>query len=256
MPTFKFDKALVRLPAASVAHGLRAVDRGNPDVDLFRSEHEQYCNALIGAGLAVLRLPPMDEYPDSVFVEDPALILPEVAVLLPAAAESRRGEAEHLADMLSRYRPLVRIQEGFVDGGDILVAGRKVFVGLSSRTNRQGCSALARILDPFGYQTSAVDLPADLLHLKTGCALLDDETILVTETLAETGVFSGFRTIIVPPGEEAAANALRINESVLVSAGHPETADLLRRKRYRVGVVPTGQAEKLDGGLSCMSLRF
>ena len=256
MPTFKFDNAVVRQPAASAVDGLRAVDRGNPDIDLFRWEHDCYCDALITAGLTVVRLPPIDEYPDSVFVEDPALILPEVALLLPAAVESRRGEAEHLADVLGRFRPLVRIQEGFVDGGDILVFDRKVFVGLSSRTDRQGCSALARILNPFGYQVSAVNIPADLLHLKTGCAHLDEETVLVTDELAETGIFSDFRTINVPSGEEAAANALRINESVLVSDGYPETAALLRRKQYRVNVLPTSQAEKLDGGLSCMSLRF
>ncbi len=253
---FEFDQAVVRHPATSVKDGLRAVDRGAPDVDLFRAEHEEYCRALAACGLTVHRLPALEQYPDSVFVEDPALVFPEVAVLLPAAAEGRRGEAEHLADTLGRFCRLERIDDGFVDGGDILVIGRQVLVGLSSRTDRQGCDALARILNPFGYQTRAVGMPPALLHLKTGCALLDEQTVLVAEELAETGVFSDYQTILVPLGEEAAANALRINETVLVSDGYPATVDFLTGNGYRVEVVPTSQAEKLDGGLSCMSLRF
>lgn len=254
--SYSFSRALVRNPACTVAGGLRAVDAGDPDFALFRDEHDHYCRALAAAGLDVVRLPPLDDYPDSVFVEDPALVLPEAAILLRPGAPSRAGEGAHIAAALRDFRPLVSVTEGHVDGGDILVTDSEVIVGLSARTDRTGFEALRRRLETWGYAVRCVTPPDGLLHLKTGCSLLDGRTILATRAVAASGLFDGYDLIELPAGEEAAANAIRVNGQVLVSAGHERTVRMLARQGYQVSAIPTSQASLLDGGLSCMSLRF
>jgi dimethylargininase len=254
--SYSFSHALVRDPAGTVADGLRAVNSGDPDISRFRAEHERYCLALADAGLDVIRLAPLDQYPDSVFVEDPALVLPEAAILLRPGAPSRTGEGEHIAAALQEHRPLVRLNEGHVDGGDILVTDREVIVGLSARTDRTGFEALRRILDDWGYASRCVAPPDGLLHLKTGCSLLDGETILAVGALVMSGMFDGYDLVELPPGEEAAANAIRVNKNMLISAGYERTALLLAERGYHIVEIPTAQAALLDGGLSCMSLRF
>jgi dimethylargininase len=253
---YEFGHAIVREPAASVADGLRAVDRGNPDVGRFRQEHAAYCAALAAAGVEVIWLPALVGFPDSVFVEDPALVLPEAAILLRPGAESRAGEGEHLAGPLAAHRPLVRLAEGRIDGGDILVTGRELIVGLSARTDRTGVEALERCIGQWGYTVRCVALPPGLLHLKTGCSLLASETVLATGEMIASGLFDGYQTVVVPDGEAAAANAIRVNRHVLLAKGFPGTASLLVRLGYGVNTVPVAQAALLDGGLSCMSLRF
>ena len=253
---YRYSRAIVRPPADTVAGGLRAADKGDPDVSLFRTEHDSYCNALEGAGLEIVRLPQLPAYPDSVFVEDPALVLPEGAVLLRPGTASRAGEGEHLVPTLEAFRPLVRLPQGHVDGGDILVTAREVVVGLSGRTDAEGFEALQAILSRWGYTARRVTLPAGLLHLKTGCSLLDDTTVLVTADLAASGLFGGYDLVVLPDGEAAAANAIRVNDRVLVPAGFPRTAGLLADLDYDVIEVATSQAALLDGGLSCLSLRF
>ncbi len=253
---YRFSRAIVREPADTVARGLRAVDRGEPDVSAFRAEHDQYCQALQEAGLELIRLPPLNNYPDSVFVEDPALVLPEGAVLLRPGAASRSGEREFLAPVLQSVGSLVSLPHGHVDGGDILVTGREVVVGLSGRTDENGIDAIAAILSRWGYATRRAALPSGLLHLKTGCSLLDDETLLVTERVAACGLFDSYDLVVLPEDEAAAANMIRVNDVVLVPAGYPRTAAQLAGRGYELVEVATTQAALLDGGLSCMSLRF
>ena len=252
---YEFSHAIVRAPAATVADGLRAVDRGDPDIGLFRKEHAAYCDALSAAGVEVIRLPALDAFPDSVFLEDPAFVLPEAAILLRPGAESRAGEGEHLAGSLAGLRPLARLDDGQIDGGDILVTGRELVVGLSERTERRGVAALERI-GQWGYSVRGVSLPSGLLHLKTGCSLLAAGTVLATRELIASGLFDGSETVAVPDGEAAAANAIRVNAHVLLAEGYPRTEGLLARLGFDVMAVPVGQAALLDGGLSCMSLRF
>ena len=254
---FRFTRAIVRQPAETVAAGLRAVDSGDPDVARFRVEHDQYCTALAEAGLEVIRLPPLNEYPDSVFVEDPVLVLPQGAVLLRPGAQSRAGEGDHLVSSLEPHRRLVRLpDEGFVDGGDILVTGREVIVGLSARTDEAGYEGLRVILEGWGHVVRCVRPPEGLLHLKTGCSLLDDETVLAVAAIASAGLLDDYELVELPVGEEAAANAIRVNDDLLIPAGYERSAELLAAKGYNVVQVPTEQAARLDGGLSCMSLRF
>jgi dimethylargininase len=256
--SYRFTDAVVRKPGLSVADGLRAVDRGQPDIKRFMAEHNAYVRVLERAGLKVEVLPPLEAFPDSVFVEDAALCLPGGTVILSPGAPSRAGEAEVTAAALSGLgHEIQRLNpEVSVDGGDILVTDSVILVGLSVRTNQAGFAALKNILDGWGYPVQAVHTPENVLHFKSDCSLLDSKTILATSRLSGAECFAPFRVLTVPPGEEAAANSVRVNSKVLVPAGYPSTAELITRAGYAVEVVRADQAALLDGGLSCMSLRF
>lgn len=256
--SYRFTDAVVRQPGLSVANGLRAVDRGQPDIKRFTAEHNAYVKVLERAGLKVEVLPPLEAFPDSVFVEDAALCLPGGTVILRPGAPSRAGEAEAIATALTGLGHEIHHlgPEGCVDGGDILVTDTAILVGLSARTDQAGFAALKNILDGWGYPVQAVRTPDHVLHFKSDCCLLDSESILATSRLSGAECFAPFRVLTVPSGEEAAANSIRINDKVLVPAGYPATAELISRAGYAVEVVRADQAALLDGGLSCMSLRF
>jgi dimethylargininase len=255
---FRFTDAVVRRPGLSIVDGLRAVDRGQPDIKRFMAEHDAYVRVLERAGLKVEVLPPLEAFSDSIFVEDAALCLPGGTVILRPGAPSRAGEAEVMAMALSGLGHDIQhlSPEGFVDGGDILVTDAVILVGLSARTNQAGFDALKKILGGWGYSVQAVQTPDNVLHFKSDCSLLDSETILATSRLSGADCFASFKVLTVPPGEEAAANSVRINHKVLVPAGFPATADMLSSAGFAVEVVRADQAALLDGGLSCMSLRF
>jgi dimethylargininase len=257
-PCYRFDAAIVRTPAPSVVRGLRAKDRGNPDYEGLKAEHEAYVAALESTGVAVTVLPPLEAFPDSVFVEDPALVFPEGAVLLRPGAPSRQGEVDEIAPALKRrFGTVLALPPcGHADGGDVLVTPHAVLIGLSARTDPPGARALIDCLASFGHRGEIVHTPRGVLHLKTGCSLLDEETVLVARPLAAAGIFDGFRQIVLPEGEAGAANAVRLNDTVLVSSGYPQTLDLLTQAGYKTQPVPTAEVEKLDAGLSCMSLRW
>lgn len=257
MKAFEFNRALVRTPPASVVHGLRAGDGPDPSLEIIRQEHAAYVAALEAAGLAVTTLPPLQEFPDSVFVEDPALVFPNGAILLRPGAPARRGEALALEPHLREcFDKLLLLAEGHVDGGDVLLTSRKTFIGLSSRTGRTGAGALVDLLARIGCDSQVVQTPPEVLHLKTACSLLDEETMLVTPALARSGIFDGFRVLTVPEGEEGAANILRLNNYVLASADYPRTLELLERSGLRLMPLHTTEIHKVDAGLSCMSLRW
>ncbi|NBU24331.1 MAG: dimethylarginine dimethylaminohydrolase [Gammaproteobacteria bacterium] len=255
--TFRFDAALMRAPGRSVTSGLRAVDRGAPSFEALCDEHARYRAALQAAGVEVAVLPALEPFPDSVFMEDPALVFTEGAIVLRPGAPSRRGEAEALRPALeSRFARVLTLADGHADGGDVLVTPRCVYIGLSARTDRAGAAALLRALAEFGKAAEIVEPPAGVLHLKTACSLLDQDRLLVTRELAGLPAFAGFERLVLPSGEEAAANALRVNDVLLLSAGHPRTADMLVAAGLRVEALPTGQVALLDAGLSCLSLRW
>lgn len=255
---FRFTNALCRRPARSVAQGLRAFDMGAPDPDLFDAEHAVYIDALRRAGAMVTVLEPLEAFPDSCFIEDPALCLKGVAIVLRPGAPSRLGEAAALKPVLEGLFPEVwdLPGAGFVDGGDILCSDHEVMVGLSARTDRAGVNALRPLVADLGYTLRIVDTPPDILHFKTDSSLLDAETVLATPRLAATGCFKGYRVIETAEGEGAAANAIRFNDRVFLSAGHPRTAERLDKAGFAVVELPMSQAALLDGGLSCLSLRY
>jgi len=254
--THRFSHAVTRRPSPSAVHGLRAVDTGPPDLDRFLADHRAYVEALRAAGAAVIELDPLDAWPDAVFVEDTALCLPEGAALLRPGAPSRGGEVPAMRPALVElYGEVAQVVTGCVEGGDILATERAIFVGRSARTDRDGIASLRAIVEPWGHRVEAVETPPGVLHLKTDCALLDAETILATPRLAAAGRFTGFRIIETAPGEEAAANAVRVNDVLLCPAGFPRTAERLDAAGYAVTPIGNREAARLDGGMSCLSLR-
>ena len=255
--TFTFNRAIVRTPSRSVTNGLAAVAGEPPDFAGIAREHAAYVNALQAAGVEVDCLPTLEAFPDSIFVEDTALVFRNAAILLRPGAPTRRGEAEKMAPALQRhFDKLLTLSYGTVDGGDVLTTGQGVFIGRSGRTNAEGAAALIELLTGIGLRGQAVTTPPGVLHFKSDCSLLDEETILSTSRLAASGVFDGFRIITVPEGEEGAANAVRINDRLFMSDTYPRTADLLSKANYRLIALPTREIALIDAGLSCMSLRW
>ncbi len=237
--------------------GLRAGKGGNPAYERIVAEHQAYLDALSSAGIAVTVLAPLEAFPDSVFVEDPALLFPEGAILLRPGAPSRAGEVLEIAPVLrGLFDTVVDLSTGIADGGDVLVTPRGVLIGLSDRTDSAGAKALADLAVRFGHKPAVVATPGGVLHLKSACSLLDEETVLCTPALAQSGIFDGFRLVVTAQGEDAAANALRVNDRVLVGAAYRRTAELLDVLGYAVLPIETSEIGKLDAGLSCMSLRW
>jgi dimethylargininase len=254
---YEFDAAIVHRPASTVTAGIRAVDRGDPTYAGVRGEHDAYVAALREAGIQVEVLEPLEAFPDSIFVEDPALVFTIGAILLRPGSVSRAGEAELIGPILEQhFERVLRLPRGCVDGGDVLRTPGKVLIGLSTRTTREGAEALVECLAKLGETGVIVKTPDNVLHLKSDSSLLDDETFLATERLSSSGVFAGFKQIIVPEGEEAAANALRVNDRVFVGADYAGTIALLREAGYRTVPLSTSEIRKIDAGLSCMSLRW
>lgn len=252
-----FNRAIVRIPSRSVVDGLRAVDVGAPSYEGVLQEHAAYVQALESLGVSVETLPALEAFPDSVFVEDTALVFTRAAILLRPGAATRRGEAAEMASTLERnFERVLRLEDGTAEGGDVLTTPRAVFIGVSARTSLSGASALVSLLAQIGLQGVVVRTPPGVLHLKSDCSMLDDETILCTPRLAAAEPFPGFRLIPTPEGEEGAANALRIGGKVLLSDAYSRTAEVLARAGYPVVPMKTAEIAKIDAGLSCMSLRW
>ncbi len=226
------------------------------DLELAGRQHKQYCAALTGAGLEVLELAVNRSLPDSVFVEDTAVVVDEVAVLTRPGAPSRRPEVPGIGKELAKYRPLLPIEDpATLDGGDVLQVGRRFFVGLSTRTNLAGAEALQGLLAPHGYQVTPVPL-RDCLHLKATCTALDEATLLVNPDRLDTAPLAGCELVPVPRSEPEAANCLRIGETVLLPASHPRTAARVSDLGYQVRTLDISELQKAEAGLTCCSLIF
>lgn len=259
MRSYRFTHAITRVPPATAIHGLRAVDTGAPDLDMMRAHHTDYIAALKSTGATVIELPALEAYPDSLFVEDTALCLPEGAVVMRPGAPSRLGEAAEMAPHLKALYGDVRTVSGaqnFIEAGDILTTETEILVGRSARTNAGGVAELTELVADWGHRVREVFTPPGVLHFKTDCSLLDAETILATERLDASGCFAGYKVIHTAPGEEACANAIRFNDLVLMPAGFPHTRDRLLAAGYALREIGNSECAKLDGGMSCLSLRF
>ena len=259
MRSYRFTHAITRVPPASAINGLRAVDTGAPNLDLMRTHHADYIAALKSTGATVIELPALEAYPDSLFVEDTALCLPQGAVVMRPGAPSRLGEAAEMAPHLKALYGDVRHVTGaqnFIEAGDILTTESEILVGRSARTNAGGVAELTELVADWGHRVREVFTPPGVLHFKTDCSLLDAETILATERLDASGCFAGYKVIHTAPGEEACANAIRFNDLVLMPAGFPHTRDRLLAAGYALREIGNSECAKLDGGMSCLSLRF
>ncbi len=255
---YHFNSVIVREPSRSVVNGLRADDRGNPTYDGVKAEHDAYIAAMRDAGVEVTVLPALEAFPDSIFVEDPAVVFTEGAVLLRPGAASRVDETAEITPTLrDMFETVLDLPNpGFADGGDVLTTPKSVMIGLSARTDKVGAEGLAACIAKLGRKAEIVATPEGVLHFKTDCSLLDDESILSTARLARSGVFKDFKQIIIPEGEEPAANALRVNDVVMVGSDFPRTIEMLDKLGYKVVPMKTTEIGKIDAGLSCMSLRW
>jgi dimethylargininase len=251
-----FTRALTRAPSSSLASGLTTAKFGQPDPARARAQHRAYASALEASGLQVDVLPALDEYPDSVFIEDVAVCTPTCAVVTRPGADSRRGEAALVEPWLREHFDCIEsLAGGTLDGGDVLAVGTHYFIGLSRRTNRTGARELIEILARHGLTGSTVAFDG-ALHLKTGATYLEGGRLLVLDALARLPAFRDFERLVVAPDEAYAANALWINDRVLLPAGHPRTRNLIERTGYDVVEVEMSEFRKLDGGVTCLSLRF
>ncbi len=251
-------KAIVRRPCAIFASGETSVDLGKPDLEATLRQHEAYCEALESCGLELIRLPAEEQYPDSTFVEDTVLLTAHGAVLTRPGASSRRGEVESIATVVRDYfKDVYTIEEpGTLDAGDVCEAGDHFFIGISRRTNEHGAKQLARILHSFGYTTSLIDIRglSNILHLKSGLAYLPGKRLVIIDALRKMQEFSGYDLICLNSTEEYAANCLALNGSVLIASGFPTFKRELAG--HSIITLEMSEFQKMDGGLSCLSLRF
>jgi dimethylargininase len=256
-------KAIVRPPSVNFAEGLTTVCLGAPDYLRALEQHDAYCSALEQCGLTLTRLAPDERYPDATFVEDAAVLTARCAILTRPGAPSRAGEVSKIRQILAQfYSELHSIREpGTLDGGDVCEAGGSpshFFIGISERTNEDGARQLAQLLTEAAYSSSLVDIrkTRGILHLKSGLSYLGDNKLAVIQSLAEREEFRGYELIRVKASEEYAANCVRVNERLLVTAGHPVFASALHDFGYQTIALEMTEFQKMDGGLSCLSLRF
>ena len=271
-----FTRAIVRPPAPNFAEGLTTIDLGPPIYERALEQHEAYCLALKQCGLTLTRLEPDPLHPDSTFVEDTAVLTDQCAVLARPGAPSRAGEIASIKKVLADfYSDVLSIQPpGTVDGGDVCEAGDQFFIGISERTNENGARQLAELLASFGYMTSFVDISKSgtgvphvnhaqdvrathgILHLKSGIAWLGDNQLVVIDALANLAAFSKYDLVRVDASEAYAANCVRVNDHVLLAVGFPVLEGKLRELGYQTIALDISEFQKMDGGLSCLSLRF
>jgi dimethylargininase len=224
------------------------------DVDVARAQHHAYEQALARAGYRIERLDTDSAMPDSVFVEDMAIVFDELAILTRPGADSRRREMPAIATALAAYRPLQEIQPpATVDGGDVLVAGRRVFVGRSTRTNEAAVIQIRRILGPFGYTVTETDVRG-CLHLKSAVTSLRDDRLLVNRKWIDPAAFDGLTLVDVAPEEPSAANALRLNDRVIFPTAFPRTAERLAALGLRIELVEASELAKAEGAVTCCSV--
>lgn len=251
-----FTHALTRLPADSVASGLTTSNLGSPDPERSRAQFRSYVDTLLALGLFVSTLPAQAAYPDSHFVEDTAVVMPELAVITHPGAPSRRGEVDTVAPVLAGFRPTVRLSPNAqMDGGDVLMVDKQFFVGLSSRTNERGVSEFAAAVEGFGYKVTTVEVGAGL-HLKSIVNYVGRNTLVLSEDGVDNPAFQGYRHIVLDKEEEYAGNTLWINDTLITPAGYPRTRTKLETLGLPLVEIDTSEFRKMDGGLTCLSLRF
>jgi dimethylargininase len=256
----QFTQALLRLPGHNFAQGLTQSGEGAPDPSLALAQHQRYRQSLEAAGLALTVLPADPRHPDGCFVEDTALLTARGAILTRPGAPPRRGEVDAIEAALHPAFPdLARIEPpGTVDAGDVCEVDGHFLIGLSARTNEAGAAQLAGYLGDLGYRADILDIrgiPA-LLHLKSGIAFLGEGRLLTTTDFPQHPALAAYERIEVPTAERYAANALRVNDRVLVAAGNPAAHAAIKSLGYETVPLEMSEFRKLDGGLSCLSLRW
>lgn len=241
-----------RFDACELTH----LDRSPIDLDLARAQHRAYEQALQSLGVEVHSLPPESDYPDSVFVEDTALVLDEVAILTRPGADSRKGEVESIAQALAPYRKIIRIEApGTVDGGDILRLGKNIYVGLTTRSNQAAIEQMQSALAPYGYTVRGVPVTG-CLHLKSAVTQASEDTLLINPAWVDKGHFPGWKLIEVAPDEPSAANIVLVPGGAIFPAHFPKTQKKLEEAGIKLTLVPATEVAKAEGAVTCCSLVF
>jgi dimethylargininase len=251
-----FSHAIVRKPGIDFAGGITTSNLGNPDYSSMLQQHTAYTQTLQRLGLHVDILEPLPGFPDAYFVEDPAVVLPDVAVLTFPGAKARQGEQDAMEAILSLNLPVERINPpGTLDGGDVMMVDEHFYIGISKRTNSEGAAQLGRILEKCGYVWHTVPVEAGL-HLKSSVNYVGNGTLLVTSEFIGRPEFKPYRKVLIDADESYASNTLWINDTLLTPRGFPKTLTKLEKLGLPIIELEMSEARKMDGGLSCMSLRF
>ena len=249
--------ALTRAVSPAIVNcELSFIDRRPIDLDKARAQHRGYEKLLEQFGARVVSLPAEPTMPDSMFVEDPAIVLDELAVVLPLGTESRRLEAPSLVQALSKYRKMEYVRlPGTLEGGDVLRLGRKLFVGLTKRSNADGIRQLAAILAPYNYEVIGISVTG-CLHLKSAVTWLGRNFLLANRAWFDPSLFAGYEWIDVDPAEPHAANALALGGTVIFPASFPRTRARIEAQGFRVTPLDISELQKAESGLTCSSLLF
>lgn len=255
-----FKHTIVRTPCSKVCDGITsAPELGKPVYEKALEQHAAYIEALKACGVDVMVLPPMEEYPDSCFMEDVAVVTAKCAVVTNPGAASRNGEKGAVVDALKAFYPEDVIEyikaPGTLEGGDVMMCGDTFYVGESARTNKDGIAQFAAILGKYGYKVIGVPLEK-VLHLKTGVNYLENGVMLVSGEFVDKPEFAQYKKIEIPEDEAYAANCIWMNGTVIVPEGYPAVKAAVEGAGYPVITVDTSEFKKIDGGLSCLSLRF
>ena len=251
-----FTRAIVRIPAETYVNGITTSNLGKPDITLTLKQHDAYCEALIKCGLELTILEADPKYPDSCFVEDTAIVTKNFGVIARPGDKRRLGEEIEIKKVL---KPLLELNEiiepGTLEGGDIMQADNKFYIGLSNRTNLSGAKQLTESLTKQGYDVYSIPV-CNLLHFKTGVNYLGENNLLVHKYFCSKDDFKTYNKIIIDENEEYAANSLRVNDYVIVPKGFPKTKLSIENLGYKIIELELSEFQKMDGGLSCLSLRF
>jgi len=252
-----FKRAIVRIPGRSLINGLSSAGLGLPDYELAIIQHENYISALKKCGLEVIVLKADEKYPDSTFVEDVALLTKECAIITNPGALSRRGEISEIKVVLKDYYTNIEeiVEPGTVEAGDIMMVNSHFFIGLSERTNNEGAKQLIVYLEKYGMTGSIVKLEK-VLHLKTGLAYLENNNLVACGEFLTKKDFQKFNILEIKEDENYAANCIWVNDNVVIPKGYPNARDTIMNAGYSIIEVDVSEFKKLDGGLSCLSLRF
>ena len=252
-----FSKAIVRTPPKSLDKGITTAGLGKPDYELALRQHHNYIEALQTCGLTVTVMDADDRYPDSMFIEDVALLMPNCAIVTFPGAQARQGEVTEVSPLLRNFYESVGLIQspGTVDAGDIMMVGDHCYIGLSERTNLEGASQMTKFLQTSGYSGSTVSI-SEALHLKSSVSYLENNNLVITGELVSKSEFADFNHIEIDASESYAANCVWINDHVLVAKGYPASSEKIDAMGYSVIELDVSEFRKLDGGLSCLSLRF
>lgn len=253
-----FKDAIVRRPGHSLVNAITsAPELGKPDYGLAIKQHDTYIESLKSCGVEVTVLEADERFPDSCFVEDVAVCTKKFAMITNPGASSRKGEEKEIIEVIKKYYNDIEYikSSGTLEGGDVMMVGDHFYVGLSKRTNREGAKQLIKVLKKYGISGSIVEM-SEMLHLKSGLAYLEDNVLLITGEFINNVEFEKFDKIIIDEDETYSANCIRVNNYVLVPAGYPKTKEKIETAGFKVIVVDTSEYRKVNGGLSCLSLRF